>query len=193
MNFIDYILIIIIFIGFILGYKDGLVRKLIGLAGLILAIYLAVTYADRIGEQLTPIFNNESYLAKIIGGFIIFLATILIVSIIKRLVHPVDKVNKFFNQLLGGIAGALQIIFFASIFLLFLNVFDIPTKENKDGSLLYSSIYGVTPSIMDLIVGSNFKAEGFIKDYINSQNEEEVPAEFTSPIDLDTLNTNNDK
>ena len=101
--------------------------------------------------------------------------------------------NKFLNQLLGGIAGALQIIFFTSIFLLLLNVFDIPNQKNKDGSLLYSSIYSVTPSIIDLIVGSNFKTEGFIKDYINSQNDEEVPAEFTSPIDLDTLNTNNDK
>ncbi len=193
MNFIDYILIAIIIIGFILGYKDGLIRKLIGLAGLILAIYLAITYADKIGEQLTPIFNNESYLAKIIGGFIIFLSTILVVAIIKRLIHPVDKVNKFLNQLLGGIAGALQIIFFTSVFLLLLNVFDIPNQKNKDDSLLYSSIYSVTPSIIDLIIGSNFKTEGFIKDYINSKNNEEVPAEFTSPIDLDSLNTDNDK
>jgi len=43
MNYIDYILIAIILIGFILGYKDGLVRKVIGLLGLVVAIFLAIT------------------------------------------------------------------------------------------------------------------------------------------------------
>ncbi|MFZ1289682.1 MAG: CvpA family protein [Melioribacteraceae bacterium] len=193
MNFIDYILIAIILVGFILGYKDGLVRKLIGLTGLILGIYLAITYAGTIGEQLAPIFNNEIYLAKMIGGFVIFLGTILVASIIKRLIHPVDKVNKFVNQLLGGITGTVQIIFFASVFLLLLNVINIPKQKDKDNSLLYSSIYNVTPSIIDLIIGSNFKTEGFLKDYIDTKNDEEVPEDFTEPIDLDTLNSSNDK
>lgn len=193
MNYIDYILIAIIIIGFILGYKDGLVRKLIGLAGLILAIYLAITYASEIGEKLAPIFNNENYLAKIIGGFVIFMGTILIVSIIKRLIHPVDKVNKFLNQLLGGIAGIIQIIFFASIFLLLLNILNIPKEEDKNNSLLYASIYSITPNFIDLIVGSDFKTEGFLKDYIDSKSNEEIPEELLSPIDLDTLKYKNDK
>lgn len=193
MNYIDYILIIIVFIGFILGYKDGLVRKLIGLIGLILAIYLAITYAGPIGEQLAPIFNDEIYLAKMIGGFIIFLGTILFASIIKRLIHPVDKVNKFINQLLGGITGTIQIVFFASVFLLLLNVLNIPKQTDKDNSLLYTKIYNITPSIIDLIIGSNFKTEGFLKDYIDSKNDKEIPEDFSDPIDLDTLNTKNDK
>ncbi|MBK8946505.1 MAG: CvpA family protein [Ignavibacteriae bacterium] len=193
MNYIDYILIVIIFIGFILGYKDGLVRKLIGLLGLILGIYLAISYADVIGEKLAPIFNDETYLAKMIGGLVIFLGTILFASIIKRLVHPVDKVNKFINQLLGGITGTIQIIFFVSVFLLLLNVLNVPKQNDKDNSLLYSSIYNVTPTIIDLIIGSNFKTEGFLKDYINSKNDKEIPEDFSEPIDLDTLNSKNDK
>lgn len=187
MNYIDYILIGIVLIGFILGYKDGLVRKIIGLLGLIVAIYIAINYSDTLGEYLSPMFNDENYLAKIISGIILFLATILAVAIIKRLIHPTDKVNKFLNQLLGGIAGAAQIVFLTSVFLLLLNIFSIPKKEDIEQSLLYAHIYSVIPSTIDLIVGSDFKTEGFLKDYIESKNNTELPEEFSNPIDLDTL------
>ena len=191
MNYIDYILISVVLIGFILGYKDGLVRKVIGLLGLIAAIYVAVTYSDTLGEYLSPMFNDENYLAKIISGFVLFLATILAFAIIKRLIHPTDKVNKFLNQLLGGIAGTIQIVFFASVFLLLFNIISIPEQEDIDDSILYNPIYSVIPTTIDLIVGSDFKTEGFLKDYIESKNNTEVPEEFTNPIDLDTL-INND-
>lgn len=191
MNYIDYIILGIVIIGFILGYKDGLVRKVIGLLGLIVAIFLGVTYAGELGEYLAPMFNNENYLAKIVSGFIIFMATILAFAILKRLVHPSDKVSKFVNQLLGGIAGTIQIIFFTSVFLLLLNVLSIPKQEDINESILYSSIYSVIPTTIDLIIGSDFKTEGFIKDYIESKNTKELPEEFNNPIDLDTL-LNND-
>ena len=191
MNYIDYILIAIILIGFILGYKDGLVRKVIGLLGLVIAIFLAITYSGNLGDYLSPMFNNENYLAKIVSGFVIFFATLLLFAIIKRLIHPTDKVNKFLNQLLGGIAGTLQIVFITSVFLLILNTISIPNKDDINNSVLYSSIYSVVPTTIDLIVGSDFKTEGFLKDYLESRDNKEVPEEFANPIDLDTL-LNND-
>jgi membrane protein required for colicin V production len=184
--------LILILIGFILGYKDGLVRKLIGLAGLIAAIILAVNYSEELGNYLAPAFNNEIYLAKIVAGIVIFLGTILFVSIIKRLIHPVDKVNKFINQFLGGIAGALQIVFVLSVFLLLLNILDFPKEEDKDHSFLYSSVYNIVPSAIELVVGPDFKPEGFLKDYIKSKDQDTIPDTFsTPPIQLDSL-INND-
>ncbi len=188
MNYLDYIIIAIILIGFILGYKDGIIRKIIGLAGLIAAIFLAVTYSGTLGEQLSPIFNNENYLAKIVSGILIFFATILIVAILKRVIHPADKVNKFVNQFLGGIAGTIQLIFLTSVLLLLLNILNFPNEKDKENSVLYSTVYGILPSTIDLIIGSDFKTEGFLKDYIESQSDKEIPEEFTAPIDLDTLN-----
>lgn len=187
MNYIDYILISITIIGFILGYKDGLVRKVIGLLGLITAILLAINFSGELGTHLSPMFNDEDYLAKIISGIVIFFATILLFSILKRLIHPSDKVNKFVNQLLGGIAGTIQIVFITSVFLLLFNVISIPDEDDIKDSLLYSTVYGVIPTTIDLIAGSDFKTEGFIKDYIDSKNNTEVPEEFSNPLDLDTL------
>jgi len=190
MNHIDYLLLAIILVGFILGYKDGLIRKIIGLLGLVIAIILAITYSSTLGDYLAPMFNDENYLAKIVSAIVIFFATLLIFAIVKRLIHPSDKVNKFVNQLLGGIAGTIQIVFITSVFLLLLNTISVPSENDIKNSLLYSTIYSVIPTTIDLIVGSDFKTEGFLKDYLESRNNKEVPEEFSNPIDLDTLLNN---
>ena len=183
MNYIDYIILGILLIGFILGYKDGLVRKIIGLLGLALGLFLGIKFSKQAGVLLAPAFNNEFYLSEIIGGVLIFLAIIFIASVVKRLVHPADKVNKFLNQLLGGIAGVFQIIFFISALLLFLNIFEFPDQNVKDSSLLYSSVYKIIPKTIDLISGSNINAKGFIKDYIESQDS--VKTEINDTTNLD--------
>ncbi len=184
MNYIDYILLGILLVGFILGYKDGIVRKIIGVAGFVIGIYLAIKLSGPASVFLTPVFNNEPYLARIIGGLIIFLGIIFLSSILKRVLHPADKVNNFLNQLIGGIAGMLQILIFASLFLLLLNIFEFPSEEERKESILYSSVYSVVPSIIDLVLGSGVDANSFINDYIESA--EEVPDSVNS---IDSTNT----
>ncbi|MEE9431338.1 MAG: CvpA family protein [Melioribacteraceae bacterium] len=184
MNYIDYILLGLLFVGFVLGFKDGLVRKLLGLGGLIAAIVLTINYSTSLGEELAPMFSDELYLAKIVSGFLIFFGTIFLVSIIKRMIHPADKVNKFINQVLGGLAGIIQIVFIISVFLLILNVLDFPSDEDKDESLLYSSVYGVVPSTLELITGPDFEAKGFLKDYMNSKNDSNKKTEVEQTEEL---------
>lgn len=182
MNYIDYIIIAVVVIGFLLGYKDGLVRKVIGVLGLIIGVILAFEFSDPVGKFLAPVFDNEVYLAKIIGGILIFLVVILIASIIKRLVHPVDKVNRFINQLLGGFSGAIQMFFFISGFLLFLNIFKLPSDEARQKSLMYEKVYAVIPTTVDLIIGDKSQASSFIKDFIekaDSVNLEEIEIDST--------------
>lgn len=182
MNYVDYIIIAVILIGFILGFKDGLVRKVIGVLGLIAGIVLAFSYSTEVGSFLAPIFDNEQNLAEIIGGILIFLFVILISSIIKRIIHPVDKVNRFVNQILGGLAGAIQMIFFISGFLLFLNIFKVPNQNTRTNSLMYNKMYSVVPTTIDLIIGDKEKADEFINDLIekkDSINLEEIEIDST--------------
>ncbi len=168
MNYIDYILAGILLVGFILGYKDGIIRKIIGVVGFVIGIYLAVKLSGPASVFLTPVFNGEQYLAQIIGGLIIFLGIIFLSSVLKRILHPADKVNNFINQFVGGIAGTLQILIFASLFLLFLNIFEFPSEEDREASVLYSSVYSVVPSIINLVLGQGIDANGFLRDYIES-------------------------
>lgn len=166
MNYIDYIIFSIILIGFILGFKDGLVRKIIGIIGIILGIISAVQFSNAVGTFIAPILNDEIYLAEIVAGFLIFVTTIFVFALLKRVIHPFDKVNQFVNQILGGFAGALQIVFFTSAFLLFLNIFDIPNRQARNESFLYSKVYNVIPFSIEMIMGDGANPDYFIKDII---------------------------
>jgi membrane protein required for colicin V production len=103
LNFIDYIILAFVAIGFILGFRDGLVRKIIGVLGVIIGVALAFEFSNEIAVWIAPLLNDEIYLAEIVSGFMIFLVTLFVFALVKRIVHPFDKVNKFVNQLLGGL------------------------------------------------------------------------------------------
>jgi len=175
MNYIDFIIIFILFIGFALGFRDGLIRKVIGLIGLVFGVILALEFYQKLGLFISPIINDEIYLAEIIAWLIIFIGVIFLASILKRIIHPLDKVNRFTNQLLGGISGTLQILFFVSGFLLFLNVFNIPNNEDKELSLLYNNTYNVIPFSIDLIIGKDSEAMNLVKEFIEQSSDVTEP------------------
>lgn len=176
MNYIDYFIFIAAIIGFVLGFKDGLIRKIIGLAGLIAAIFLAYKFANDFGKILSPIFNKDEYFSNVIAGIIIFLLTILIASIIKRLVHPSDKLNKFINQFIGGLIGIVQIIFFISGLFLFLKIFSYPDKTTGSNSLLYKSVYNLIPTTVEFVMGQREKGSDLIKSIIEDKDKISSPS-----------------
>jgi membrane protein required for colicin V production len=166
LNILDLILFILIFVGFILGFKDGFIRKLIGLLGFGLAIYLAITFAYSFGRFIESITGIEIYLSEIIAGIIIFLLVILSFSLIKRFVHPFDKVNNFVNRLTGGLVGGIQIIFVLSAFLILLNIFNTPGKESRNNSFLYNKVYNIIPATIEYLSRYEAEPKKVIKDYI---------------------------
>lgn len=168
MNYLDYIIFAILFIGFLLGFKDGLVRKIIGLIGLIVAFTLAFEFSGKVGKIITPFFNGDDYLASLIAGVLIFLIILLISAIIKRIVHPLDKVNRFINQTLGGIVGIIQMLFFISAILLFLNIFAFPNSTDRKNSMLYNFTLDLIPNSMELVIGHHAKASDYIKQYLEN-------------------------
>jgi membrane protein required for colicin V production len=169
LNFIDILIFIACIIGFILGFKDGFIRKLIGILGLAIAVVFALNFSGALGKSIESVLNIELYLAEIIAGASIFLATISIFSVIKRVVHPFDKVNDIINQIIGGVIGVIQVIFFASAVLLILNVFNFPEKKTAAESYLYNPVYSLIPATIDFLGGYTPQTKKLIKDYINEK------------------------
>ncbi len=169
MNILDIIIIAVVLIGFILGYKDGFVRKMIGLAGFGLGIFLAIRFSSQLGRAIERIFGIEFYLSQIIAGITIFFLIILVFSIIKRLVHPFDKVNNFLNQILGGVFGAVQILFFLSAVFFLLNVFSVPSKQSAKSSMFYKKVYSILPATVNYISSYTPKTKEIIKDYMDNK------------------------
>ncbi len=169
MNILDVIIFAIVAVGFILGFKDGFVRKIIGLIGFGLAIFLAIKFSDFTGRYIEGLFGIEFYLSEIIGGILIFLLIVFITSVMKRVVHPFDKINNMFNQIIGGIVGIIQILYFLSAVLFLLNIFNFPSKNLTEGSVFYKPVYSIIPSTIDIIKSYTPETKKIIKEYINDK------------------------
>lgn len=169
MNTIDLIIVIAALIGFILGFKDGFLRKLIGVVGIVAAVFLAAYFKSHLGRFIEFSFGIEYYLAEIMAGLFIFFITILIFSILKRIIHPFDKINSLINQIIGGVVGILQFLIFLSAVFLLLNIFDIPEKPARKTSLFYEPTYSIIPSAFNLLKDYTPSTEEIIKNYINEK------------------------
>ena len=169
MNLLDIIIILIAIVGFILGFKDGFIRKIIGLIGFGLGIFLAVKLSGSLGKIFEKTFGIEYYLSEIIAGIVIFLFIIFLSSMIKRVVHPFDKVNNLINQIMGGAVGAIQILFFVSAVLFLMNIFNAPSKSIKGSSFFYDMVYSIIPKTVNYVNNYTPKTKEIIKDYINEK------------------------
>jgi len=128
---------------------------------------------------LVRFFNNDEYLSSVIAGILIFLIVILIATIIKRIVHPFDKVNRLINQVLGGAIGAVQIIYFMSALFLFLNIFGFPKTEQRNNSFSYNFVLNLIPKTIDFAMGQKSKASDYFKKYIE-ENDIDNPSQIES-------------
>jgi len=151
LNYLDIIFGIIAIAAFILGFKDGFVRKLIGSLGFFLAIFLGIFLSEPFGIILNKVMGTEKYLAEIMGGFLVFLAVILITSFLKRVIHPFDKVNNLMNRITGGVVGVIQIVYFISAALYLLHIFKVPSEKDQKKSFSYSTLYKLLPKTIDYI------------------------------------------
>ena len=169
MNYIDIIIFVAIIIGFLLGFKDGFVRKLIGMIGFIAAVTIALLFSSSLGRFIESSLGIEFYLAEIMAGLLLFIAIMIVTTILKRVIHPFDKVNNLINQLIGGFVGVLQLLFFMSAIFLLLNIFDFPDKKTQNASILYRYAYGVIPSSVNFLKDYTPSTEDVIKNYINQK------------------------
>lgn len=169
MNFIDIIIVIAIIIGFLLGFKDGFVRKLVGIIGFIAAVTIALLFSSFVGRLIESAFGIEFYLAEIMAGVLLFVALMIVTTILKRVIHPFDKVNNLINQLVGGFIGIIQLLLFMSAIFLLLNIFDIPDKKTQKSSMFYKYAYGAIPTSLNFLKDYTPSTEDVIKDYINQK------------------------
>jgi membrane protein required for colicin V production len=149
LNYIDIVILAVCTLAFLLGFKDGIIRKIIGTIGFFLALIIAIRFAQFGGKTVHAITSIDPEFAEVLGGFLIFILIIVLTSVVKRLVHPHDKVNNLLNKIIGGVAGVLQVLVFLSAVFYLTGKFNFPSKTVQDKSLTYSIVQGVLPKAID--------------------------------------------
>ncbi|CAN5429934.1 hypothetical protein BH23BAC3_BH23BAC3_12940 [soil metagenome] len=164
MNAID--LLIILPIGFFAykGYTAGFIQEVLGIVGIILAIFVAFAYMKPVSALLEPFFSGSDT-RTIVAGLILFIGTIALVQFIG---HSIRRFLEFIklniiNRIAGLFFGAVKSAIVISGFLWLFAGFNIPEEDTRNESLLYPVVLSIAPAAFNMVAAIYPGIENFIE------------------------------
>ena len=154
MNFLDYILLIIVALFMILGYRKGIIISLATVAALILGIYAAVHFSNFIDSVLMENLKPSRKWLPFISFSLTFLLVLVGVLLVGKLMEKLVDVAGlgFANRLLGAMLGLVKGVILASVLFFIVITIDHEgkwlTAEHKKGSYFYTQVSKVFPEMI---------------------------------------------
>ena len=139
-NPFDLLVFFLCFAMFVLGFIQGTIRRLLGLASMLFSFLVAANLRDPLGGYLAANWNQfpDEY-AVMLGFLIMFVtATIAFTLVIQGFYHKQSIFQKatFADELIGGVLGIVQALFLVMCVIVILDsFFRIPTIPKTEGEL----------------------------------------------------------
>jgi len=150
MEILDIIVLVLLVIGLITGMKDGLVKRVLGLVGLVAGLIIGKKIYLSVAEKLMPFLGMSEKTTQIIAFALILIIVPLIFSLIAWLIGNLLKTAGlgWVNRLLGGIIGVITNALFVGLIFVGIESFDthevMLSKEKKEASLFFYPLYQST-------------------------------------------------
>ena len=112
MNFADYLVILAVILSAVIGAVRGFLREAIALATLVLAIFLAWSFADALAPHLGGLLTNEpvsTWAARVIIFFIVMLIGAVVAAILSYFIRLslFSGMDRFFGFMFGLMRGVI--------------------------------------------------------------------------------------
>lgn len=152
MNYVDIIIIVVLFAFGVGGLRKGIITEAATLLGLGLGLYGAFHFSDYTADRLLQwVEINPKYL-NLISFIVTFIVVAILVNLIGRLVTKIVKsLNLGFIDKLGGfLFGIAKGVLICSLLVMMFNVFKlngIIKDKTKEESLLYPWIEKAVPYV----------------------------------------------
>ena len=147
---LDLVLLCLLIFYSLFGLRDGIVKKLVGIAAIVLALFLAQGYMHDAGKFLVENMGTAQGNAAPMGFFGIFLVVTLLASLIYRIASSNYKIGGIADRIIGAILGFVQGALIASSLLLFMALQGSPSRDTLRDSRLYKPLVNLAPQILDL-------------------------------------------
>lgn len=114
-------------IGFLLGYREGVVKPIIRVATVGVAIVLSLRIAPAVTENLRTFFVSDEGIIPFLGLLISVMISVVFIQVAGRVLHNflISGGLDAFNQFLGGVVVALGLLFLYSGVIWFLMKADV--------------------------------------------------------------------
>ncbi len=170
MNYIDIILLILLILAAVSGFKKGLVAEVASLAALILGIWGAIEFSYITSDFLVENFDLKTDYLNIISFVVTFVVIVILVHIVGNVVNKMLETVMlgFVNKLAGLVFGVLKSALILSILLVVFDKIDedvhILPEKAKENSRMYEPIRSFAPSIFPFIENWSINGDKKNKD-----------------------------
>ena len=162
MNWLDFIIIILLVFGLARGFINGFIKELASLLALILGIWGAIKFSQFTAARLYDYFDMTGQYVGIISFLITFIIIVIIIHFIGLLVDKfIEKISLgFLNSVLGLVFGVFKSALILSVIFVVLNAIDAKhhflPKEQIEQSKFYNPIADIAPALFPIIGEGNF-------------------------------------
>ena len=111
MQTIDWILVVLLLLGAIRGWRTGLIKQVVSLGGLIAGLLIAKLCYAMVGDAIAPHIDNHTTLAHVLAFILIWIAVPVILGVLGEILTTV--LDKLFvlgtvNSILGALLGLIK-------------------------------------------------------------------------------------
>lgn len=173
MNWFDLVVLILMLIALVNGYRKGLIQQLVGLAIIILSAIFGGKLAAYILPELNRFLDLSPNLARVLSFLLAFAAIAIVISLIGNLIQKFVNVIllSFVNRLLGSFIAVGTLMFILSIILNLVLMLDkkenLISKEIKNESFFFERVEAVVPAVVPYL-------DKELREYIPENYREEI-------------------
>jgi len=190
MNYIDILLCIPLVWGLYKGFMKGLIIEAATLVAFSLGVWGGITFSDYIAQKIKDGFGWDSPYLPIVSFALTFLAIIIIVYFIAKMIQKaVDGMAlSALNKIGGAVFGALKFALMMSVVIFMIDAveesYPMISFKTKEESLLYRPVGKIAPTLIPALNKS--KVAELLPKAGDAKIEIEVdPAELLDTTEVD--------
>jgi membrane protein required for colicin V production len=140
LNKFDLLVVLAAFGMFVLGFIQGTIRRVLGLAAMLFSFLFAANLRDPLGGYLAKEWNQfpDEYAMMLGFGIVFVTATVVFTLVIQGFYHrqALFKKNNLVDEVIGGILGIVELLLFVGCGIVILDsFFTLPIPATPDGEL----------------------------------------------------------
>jgi uncharacterized membrane protein required for colicin V production len=141
-NRFDLLVLLFAFGMFVLGFIQGTIRRVLGLASMLFSFLFAANLREPLGNYLAANWNEypDEYAVMLGFGIVFIAATIAFTIVIQGFYHKQALFQKatFADEVIGGVLGIVQAFFLVGCIIVILDTFfRIPTIPKTDNEFTW--------------------------------------------------------
>lgn len=149
MTVLDIIIITVVVIFGVLGYRDGVFRRVCSILGFWGGLIIATLLMTPIGSLFIQWLGFSKEAAYVVAFYFVFMTISGIEFVLyKKFFAPPDTIN-LGSRIIGIVFGIFQGTLVISLILVLLAVVNFPKTEIRKESIFYYSFFQAAPAIYD--------------------------------------------